>query len=142
MSLSNQVFTAYINYLNLYASFLLLMKPSDSSLGMLKVSLGMPSSSSSISYIFKEMKVSYSQGPCHCVVPLSKIINPSLGLVQPRKTRHYINERLLMGCKESNQTNIARGCPTSPTWPRSYKTFFHAQLNCIQNSNCSYKLKY
>ena len=40
----------------------------------------------------------------HCVVSLSKNINPSLVLVQPRKTRPYITERLLMGCKESNQT--------------------------------------
>ena len=40
----------------------------------------------------------------HCVVSLSKIINPSLVLVQPRKTRPFINERLLMGHKESNQT--------------------------------------
>ena len=40
----------------------------------------------------------------HCVVSLSKNINPSLVLVQPRKTRPFINERLLMGRKESNQT--------------------------------------
>ena len=40
----------------------------------------------------------------HCVVSLSKNINPSLVLVQPRKTRFYITERLLMGHKESNQT--------------------------------------
>ena len=33
----------------------------------------------------------------HCVVSLSKNINPSLVLVQPRKTRPYITERLLMG---------------------------------------------
>ena len=39
----------------------------------------------------------------HCVVSLSKIINPSLVLVQPRKTRPFITERLL-GHKESNQT--------------------------------------
>ena len=32
----------------------------------------------------------------HCVVSLSKIINPSLVLVQPRKTRPYITERLLV----------------------------------------------
>ena len=32
-------------------------------------------------------------------------INPSLVLAQPRKTRPYITERLLMGRKESNQTN-------------------------------------
>ena len=41
---------------------------------------------------------------CHCVVSLSKNINPSLVLVQPRKTRPFIPERLLMGRKESNQT--------------------------------------
>ena len=35
---------------------------------------------------------------------LSKNINPSLVLVQPRKTPPFITERLLMGCKESNQT--------------------------------------
>ena len=33
----------------------------------------------------------------HCVVSLSKNINPSLVLVQPRNTRPYITERLLMG---------------------------------------------
>ena len=44
----------------------------------------------------------------HCVssvVSLSRNINPSLVLVQPRKTRPFITERLLMGRKESNQTN-------------------------------------
>ena len=41
----------------------------------------------------------------HCVVSLSKNINPSLVLVQPRKTCPYITERLLMGRKESNQSN-------------------------------------
>ena len=40
----------------------------------------------------------------HCVVSLSKNINPSLELFQPRKTRPFITERLLMGRKESNQT--------------------------------------
>ena len=35
--------------------------------------------------------------------PWARHINPSLVLVQPRKTRPYITERLLMGCKESNQ---------------------------------------
>ena len=35
---------------------------------------------------------------------LKLFINPSLVLVQPRKTRPYITERLLMGRKESNQT--------------------------------------
>ena len=37
----------------------------------------------------------------HCVVSLSKNINPSLVLVQPRKTRPFITESLLMGRKKS-----------------------------------------
>ena len=41
----------------------------------------------------------------HCVLSLSKNINPSLVLVQTRKTRPFITERLLNGRKESNQTN-------------------------------------
>ena len=41
----------------------------------------------------------------HYVVSLSKNINPSLVLVQPRKTCPFMTERLLMGHKESNQTN-------------------------------------
>ena len=36
---------------------------------------------------------------------LSKNINPSLVLVQPRKTHPFITERLLIWRKESNQTN-------------------------------------
>ena len=40
----------------------------------------------------------------HCVVSLSKNIIPSLVLIQLRKTRPNIAERLLMGHKESNQT--------------------------------------
>ena len=39
----------------------------------------------------------------HCIVSLSKNINPSLVLVQPKKTRPFITERLLMGRKESNK---------------------------------------
>ena len=42
----------------------------------------------------------------HCVVSLSKNINPSLVLVQPRKTRPFITERLLMERKYLNQTKI------------------------------------
>ena len=41
----------------------------------------------------------------HCAVSSSKNINPSLVLVQPRKTRPFIAERLFMGRKEANQTN-------------------------------------
>ena len=42
-----------------------------------------------------------------CVVSLRKNINHSLVLVQPRKTHPFINEKLLIGHKESNkQANI------------------------------------
>ena len=37
----------------------------------------------------------------HCDVCLSKNINPSLVLVQPRKTRPFITERFMIGRKES-----------------------------------------
>ena len=40
-----------------------------------------------------------------CVVVLEQHMYPSLVLVQPRKTRPCLTERLLMGHKESNQTN-------------------------------------
>ena len=59
----------------------------------------------------------------HCVVSLSKNINPSLVLVQPRKTRPFITERLLMGRKESNQTN--KTCYSS--------TYIH----CVSLSLCT-----
>ena len=37
--------------------------------------------------------------------PWARHINPSLVLVQPRKTSSYITERLLIGGRESNLTN-------------------------------------
>ena len=37
--------------------------------------------------------------------PWARHIYPSLVLVQPRKTRPCLTERLLMGCNKSNQTN-------------------------------------
>ena len=36
--------------------------------------------------------------------PLARHNNPNLELVQPRKNCPYITERLMMECKESNQT--------------------------------------
>ena len=44
----------------------------------------------------------------HCVVSMSKNINPSLVLVQPRETRPFITARLLMGHKESNKKKLAK----------------------------------
>ena len=60
----------------------------------------------------------------HCVVPLSKTYNPSLVLVQSRKTRPYITERLLMGRKESTQTNKYTAFYTSNRG-FAVTTFFH-----------------
>ena len=45
---------------------------------------------------------SLTRAPALC--PWARHINPNLVLVQPRKTRTYITERMLMGRKESNQT--------------------------------------
>ena len=59
---------------------------------------------------------------CHCVVSLSKNINSSLVLVQPRKTRPYITERLLMGRKESNQSN-KQNLIKHTMWFKSYEHF-------------------
>ena len=46
-----------------------------------------------------------------------KNINPSLVLVQPRKTRPFITETLLMGRKELKQTNKQKcfGCSKEPS---------------------------
>ena len=43
------------------------------------------------------------RNPCNLWFSIN--INPSLVLVQPKKTHPFITERLLMECKESNQTN-------------------------------------
>ena len=53
----------------------------------------------------------------HCIVSLSKNITPSLVLVQPRKIRPFITERLLMGRKESNQTNKQKNTSLYD-WPK------------------------
>ena len=72
---------------------------------------------------------------CHCVVSLSKNINPSLVLVQPRKTRPYKTERLLMARKESNQTNewmsgIFVPCPIN-AFQNHMKSYFSQSGNIL-----------
>ena len=53
--------------------------------------------------------------------PWARHINPSLELVQPRKTHPIISEKLLIGRKESNQTKLGtcseKMCPLSIFWP-------------------------
>ena len=66
---------------------------------------------------------------CHCVVSLSKNINPSLVLVQPRKIHPFITERLLMGRKESNQT-------TNKWFIDISMCFFHALIFARSQGSC------
>ena len=86
--------------------------------------------------------------------PWARHINPSLVLVQPRKTRPFIAERLLMGRKESNQTkknmhlqwimvknNILStvlphfGCSLfqSVSWVSPIESFLFETWNCVVN---------
>ena len=54
----------------------------------------------------------------------SSINNPSVVLVQSRKTRPFITERLVMGRKESNQTNKYTAFYTS-NLGFAVTTYFH-----------------
>ena len=73
---------------------------------------------------------------CHCVVFLSKNINPSLVLVQPKKTSPFITERLLMGRKETNQTKIkiSSGSFYSLNFATPKINRANMQNNCKRNS--------
>ena len=58
--------------------------------------------------------------------PWARHIYPSLVLVQPRKNHPYITERLLMGRKESNQTNKqTKQLKTEISRPTSKKATYH-----------------
>ena len=77
----------------------------------------------------------------HCVVSFSRNINPSLVLVQPRKTCPFITEKLLMGRKESNQTkkqlttvSLCKCLPSHLWWPWPTLSFYLHVTNCL---NCS-----
>ena len=61
----------------------------------------------------------------HCVVSLSKNINPSLVLVQPRKSCPFITETLLMGRKEPNQTKTNKFslCDLDMQWTKPFEQF-------------------
>ena len=68
--------------------------------------------------------------------PWAWLTYPSLVLVQPRKTRPYITWRLLMGCKESNQTNKILHCYSCFV---VCSCFFGSHFNkqCRPRSDCS-----
>ena len=69
----------------------------------------------------------------HCVVSLSKNINPSIVLVQPRKTRPFITERLLMGCKESYQTKTNKKVPEMNAREYHVFAFVNVSRNALQS---------
>ena len=69
----------------------------------------------------------------HCVVSLSKNINPSLVLVQPRNTRPFITERLLMGRKESNQTKSIPVSILIDTLPNKVKIEYIMKISQLHN---------
>ena len=70
----------------------------------------------------------------HCVVSLNKNINPSLVLVQPRKTCPYLSERLLMGGKKSNkQTGTWINSEDPDEMPQNEA--FHLCLHCFLRQN-------
>ena len=73
-----------------------------------------------------------------CVVSLSKNINPSLVLVQSRKTCPFITERLLMGRNESNQTN--HGTCTDFMITRGIFIFTSVRMNNFFSLKCEYFL--
>ena len=76
--------------------------------------------------------------------PWAGHINPSLVLVQPKKTCPFITERLLMGRKESNQTKqtnkiIAFSCEMSMksfiiSGPRGFRSVPYKRLDVRQRT--------
>ena len=60
--------------------------------------------------------------------PWARHINPSSVLVQPRKTRPFITEILLMGRKESNQTKLK--------YLKGYKKLWSVCLTVIIHAPC------
>ena len=63
--------------------------------------------------------------------PWARHINPSLVLVQPRKTRPFITEILLMGRKESNKTK------TNHFWRKNVMIFSPCTQRCYGRINVS-----
>ena len=73
-------------------------------------------------------RVRASPSSLHCGLR-ARHIYPSLMLVQPKKTCPYITERLLMGRKESNQTNKQNN--HLPFVDFFYFVFVFAILSCL-----------
>ena len=82
------------------SKWLRLNKPSDNRTQTFPVTWGHDLKNNLLSKELNKRKQPHRR---HCAVSLSKNIDPSLVLVQPRKTRPQITERLLMGRKESKK---------------------------------------
>ena len=74
----------------------------------------------------------------NCIFTQIRCLSRLLVLVQPRKTRPFITERLLMGRKESNQTNKILRTRTPYTLANSedaderpHNVAFHQGLHCL-----------
>ena len=76
----------------------------------------------------------------HCVLEQDTLIL-SLVLVQPRKTPPYIAERLLMGCKESNQTNKQNQTIFifEHQFFLSYTTYLHISLSTFNSKSAIFE---
>ena len=70
----------------------------------LSIKLGRERSGSVVECLTRGRGIVGSRASLRCG-PWARHIYPSLVLVQPKKTHPCLTERLLMGCKESNQTN-------------------------------------
>ena len=68
------------------------------------------------------------------IIPWARHIYPSLVLVQPRKTRPYITERLLVGRKESNQTKTVH--IINVIWNNHVRPIYGEQIHV---QNCTYR---
>ena len=89
-------------------------------------------------------RVGASPVSLHCG-PWARHIYRSLVLFQPRKNRPYITERLLMGRKESNQTNkisifscILSNAETYGSYVGTYKWVYVTSFTCM-NFTCTLK---
>ena len=77
----------------------------------------------------RDRRVWVRSSPASLRCVLKSDINPRLVLVQPRKTCPFITERLLMGRKESNQTNNCGNCTNYETCAKLDR--FHARFQKV-----------
>ena len=77
-------------------------------------------------------RASQASLPCG---PWARHIYPSLVLLQPRKTRPCLTERLLMGRKESNQTN-KQTCQMYTFFHEGFDVGCHFWFESVVSASC------